>query len=133
MGRLDRIRQVQQKSQGSISLDLNEGNVEKIFKSCIAKKETPDDKCIKSVLFSRLAGYSPDAERMVSFDKEQMLTNKKCIQYLYGQLKNIHSQNGILQINDAFKSYQGTNWTTNKGILLEFLYLGARTRFNIYF
>ena len=59
------------------------------------------------------------------FDREKMLTNKKNIQYLYGQLKNVHAGNDTLQINEAFLSYSGTHWTTNKGVLLEFLYLGA--------
>ena len=41
------------------------------------------------------------------------------------RLKNIHSHSEELRINDAFYSYSGKVWTSNKGILLEFLYLGA--------
>ena len=106
-------------------IDLNEGNVQAMFNRCIAKEGTPEDKCFNSILFSRLRGYSPDAERIVVFDREQTIANKKNIQYLYGQLKNVHTQNSDLQINDAFVSYFDKNWTSNKGILLEFLYLGA--------
>lgn len=40
-------------------------------------------------------------------------------------MKNVHAGNGTLQINEAFLTYSGTHWTTNKGVLLEFLYLGA--------
>ena len=106
-------------------IELTEGNVQAIFNRCIAKDGTPKDKCFGSILFSTLSGYSLDAERRVVFDKEQTLINKKNIKYLYGQLKNVHSQNSDLQINDAFVSYLDKNWTSNKGILLEFLYLGA--------
>lgn len=104
---------------------MNEDNVQAIFNRCIAKEGTPDDKCFNSILFSRLRGYNSDAERIVVFDREQTIANKKNIQYLYGQLKNVHTQNSDLQINDAFVSYFNKNWTSNKGILLEFLYLGA--------
>ena len=106
-------------------VDLNEDNVQAIFERCIAREGTPEDQCFNSILFSRLRGYSPDAERIVVFDREKMLTNKKNIQYLYGQLKNVHAGNDTLQINEAFLTYSGTHWTTNKGVLLEFLYLGG--------
>ena len=111
--------------QGFRPIDLNEDNVQAIFNRCIAKEETPEDQCFNSILFSRLRGYSPDAERIVVFNREKVLANKKNIQYLYGQLKNVHAGNGTLQINEAFLTYSGTHWTTNKGVLLEFLYLGA--------
>ena len=55
----------------------------------------------------------------------KFLANKKYIQYLYGQLKSVHAGNKTLQINDAFLTYSGMHWTTNKGVLLEFLYLGG--------
>ena len=109
----------------SYALDLNETNVQAIFNRCIAKEGTPEDQCFNSILFSRLRGYSPDAERIVVFDREKMLANKNNIQYLYGQLKNVHAGNDTLQINEAFLTYSGTHWTTNKGVLLEFLYLGG--------
>ena len=105
--------------------ELTEANVQAIFNRCIAKEGTPEDQCFNSILFSRLRGYSPDAERIVVFDREKMLANKNNIQYLDGQLKNVHAGNDTLQINEAFLSYSGTHWTTNKGVLLEFLYLGA--------
>ena len=105
--------------------DLNEGNVQAIFNRCIAKEGTPEDQCFNSILFSRLRGYSPDAERVVVFNRENFLANKKNIQYLYGQLKNVYAGNANLQINEAFLTYSGTHWTANKGVLLEFLYLGA--------
>ena len=109
----------------SYALDLNETNVQAIFNRCIAKEGTPEDQCFNSILFSRLRGYSPDAERIVVFNRENFLANKKYIQYLYGQLKNVHAGNKTLQINEAFLTYSGTHWTTNKGVLLEFLYLGG--------
>ena len=108
-----------------VALELNEANVQAIFNRCIAKEGTPEDQCFNSILFSRLRGYSPDAERIVVFNRENFLANKKYIQYLYGQLKNVHAGNKTLQINDAFLTYSGMHWTTNKGVLLEFLYLGA--------
>ena len=113
------------KKYPSCVAELNEANVQAIFNRCIAKEGTPEDQCFNSILFSRLRGYSPDAERIVVFNREKFLANKKNIQYLYGQLKNVHAGNSNLQINEAFLTYSGTHWTANKGVLLEFLYLGA--------
>ena len=64
----------------SYALDLNEANVQAIFNRCIAKEGTPEDQCFNSILFSRLRGYSPDAERIVVFNRENFLANKKYIQ-----------------------------------------------------
>lgn len=127
MGLKDKLKKYNEehKDDGFHPLELNEGNVQAIFNRCMAKEGTPDDKCFYSILFSRLRGYSSDDERMVVFDKEQVSANKKSIEYLYGQLENIHSHIKELQINDAFHSYSGKVWTSNKGILLEFLYLGG--------
>lgn len=127
MGLKDRLKKYNEehKDDGFHPLELNEANVQAIFNRCIAREGTPEDQCFNSILFSRLRGYSPDAERIVVFDREKMLTNKKNIQYLYGQLKNVHAGNDTLQINEAFLTYSGTHWTTNKGVLLEFLYLGG--------
>ena len=63
----------------SYALDLNETNVQAIFNRCIAKEGTPEDQCFNSILFSRLRGYSPDAERIVVFNRENFLANKKYI------------------------------------------------------
>ena len=62
--------------QGFRPIDLNEDNVQAIFNRCIAKEETPEDQCFNSILFSRLRGYSPDAERIVVFNRENFLANK---------------------------------------------------------
>lgn len=111
--------------QGFRPLELNEENVQVIFNRCLAKDGTPDDQCFGSILFSRIKGYGLDMERRVVFDKKKVIDNKQHIQYLYGQLKNIHMQDRNLQINDAFLTYSGKKWTVSRGTLLEFLYLGA--------
>ena len=64
------------KVTGFKPLELNEGNVQAIFNRCIAKEGTPEDQCFNSILFSRLRGYSPDAERIVVFNRENFLANK---------------------------------------------------------
>ena len=122
----DELKKAKRENEGKFKpLELCEMNVQAIFNRCIAVEGTPDDQCFGSILFSTLRRYSLEAERRVVFDKERTRANKKNIQYLYGQLKNIHSHSEELQINDAFYSYSGKVWTSNKGILLEFLYLGA--------
>ena len=104
------------------TVTYGKGVAQSVFDQTILPDYFTDGDAIK---ITSLRGYSPDAERIVVFDREKMLANKNNIQYLYGQLKNVHAGNDTLQINEAFLSYSGTHWTTNKGVLLEFLYLGA--------
>ena len=107
------------------ALDLNSLNVQSIFNECFAKSGTPIEKILQSILFSRTRGYSTDVESVLAFDKEKLLANKQNLAYLYGQLRNSHTKNHTLTIEEAFISYSGHNWTSDKGVLLQLLYMGA--------
>ena len=99
--------------------ELTEANVQTIFNRCIAKEGTPEDQCFNSILFSRLRGYSPDAERIVVFDREKMLANKNNIQYLYGQLKNVHRERHLADQRGIPLLFRHA-LDTSAGVLLNF-------------
>ena len=114
-------------------MELNEEKVRFIFDACLAKEGAPKDECLRSVLFPTVAGYSSDAEKLLFFNKKRLLMFKKDIQYMYGQLKNAHAPHSDYRMNieETFIDYKGNKWTTNTGILLEFLYLGAAEKIHI--
>ena len=103
-------------------IDLNEDNVQAIFNRCLAK-ETSLEKT-SSILFYREFGYEKDDIGIV-FDKTALHTNRKSIEYLYGQLAVTHGSEGILRMEDFEQSYLGHKWTENKSYIMQLLYLGS--------
>ena len=66
----------------------------------------------------------------MQFDNAKLLKDKKAIQYLFGQLQEVHvysktSKKQDVTIDDCNSTYSGTHWTRDKGILLKLLYLGV--------
>ncbi len=128
MGFKDKLKKA--KEDGSLyefrPSDLNEGNVQAIFNRCLAK---PDSKeTASSILFSSLMGFSKKDVRIIRFDKEELLANRKIIEYLYGQLKAVHTSGGEnvkLPIVDMVMLYSDNSWTTEVDILFKLGYLGV--------
>lgn len=108
-----------------LPLALNEGNVQAIFNRCLATEVTKE--MSGGILFPPSHGYADDAERMIRFDHELLLKNKKYIEYLYGQLQKVHTlQTGKrITIDDYNMTYDGKHWTRDKSVMLQFLYLGV--------
>ncbi len=106
-------------------IELTEGNVQAIFNRCLATNDTPKENISRSVLFSRTLGYKTDDEIVFSFDKNNLLSNKQIIRYLYGQLKSSHSKSEKMSIDEAFYNYLGKKWSNSKASMLELLYLGC--------
>ena len=109
-------------------LDLNEGNVQAIFHRCLATDDTPKEKETTGVLFSRATGFSGEDVKIISFDREKLLVNKKNIEYLFGQLKGVHNSNGNdvkLPLADITERYDGIRWTGDTDTLFKLGYLGV--------
>ena len=108
-----------------LPLELNEGNVQAIFNRCLATEVTKE--MSGGILFPPSHGYADDAERMIRFDHDLLLKNKKSIEYLYGQLQKVHTlQTGKrITIDDYNMTYDGKHWTRDKSVMLQFLYLGV--------
>jgi len=116
------------KTYPSYTKDLNENEVKSLFNQCLANNFTKNQ--IRTVLFSVVYGYKPEDEILIVFDKDILEKNKPTIEYLYGQLKEIHDGNNIpsttpLSVENFSTTYNGNIWTKDKGTLLKFLYLGC--------
>lgn len=129
MGRLDRIKQAQQRSNEKSfhPTDLNEGNVQKIFNDCLATKDTTE--YLKSILYQKAFGYEQDSNPIL-FDKGKLLDNLKNIRYLYGQLKTTHCHSNTINTSkenthNAMTNYKGEVWTEKEGIIKQFFHLGV--------
>lgn len=127
MDMLDLIKQAQKasKERSFNPIDLNEGNIQRLFNKCLANSNTKN--MVTSSLFPESLGYECDSEKLIHFDKDTLLNNKSTIEYLFGQLHRIHNSNGSFKmtIDDFNTTYKNTHWTTDKAALLKLLYLGV--------
>ena len=99
-------------------LDLNEQNIKKIFKTCLATKETKDP--VKSDFLLEKSKVPMPPPRLPT-----TLLPVVAIHYLLGQLHSVHAEHEKLLLLDGFKKYDGTNWTTDKSTLFMLYYLGT--------
>ncbi len=112
----------------SIARDLNETVVRGIFNECLISENTKTQS--RTVLFSVPYGYKPEEEILIVFDSDALERNKKAIEYLYGQLEDVHNGNNInpthaFSMKDFSTKYTGEAWTQDRETLLKFLYLGC--------
>lgn len=108
-------------------LELNEGNVQAIFNRCLAKQDTKD--ITYSTLFPTTHGYKTEDEIQIQFDTAELLNNRQNIEYLFGQLQEVHHKhNKRMSIDDYNTTYQEKHWTSDKSALLKFLYLGVNPK-----
>ena len=106
-------------------LELNEGNVQAIFKRCLATEDSTETISVSP--FPVITGYSAVGNKIVDFDEGKILANKRSLEYLFGQLQIVHK--GAFhckhKIEDFLTDYCGKQWTDDKKPLLEFLYLSV--------
>lgn len=105
-----------------VPLDLTEENVQTIFNRCVS---TNPDKTssVHALLFSKALGYKEDS-RIIYFDKEKLKRSSQAIFYLYGQLADTHKKSDRISPSSIITNYNGEIWTSNSGVIMDFLYLG---------
>ena len=126
---LEFIEQARKEANQFSPQELNEGNVQAIFNRCLAgdgAKETT----VSSLYFSSL-GWEKEDDGLL-FDANQLRANQKSIQYLLGQLKPVHEGKHILTLDDMTRTYQGTNWVSDRASLMQLLYLGSSDKLTIF-
>lgn len=104
-------------------LELNEGNVQAIFNRCLAKEDSKD--VVSALIASTVTGFQESDIKIISFDKDTLIANRKNIEYLYGQLKCVHAPARRIPLSDFFLSYLSYAWTSDKATLEKLLYLGS--------
>lgn len=93
-------------------LELNEMNVQILFKRCLTTTDEPKPGIdLTTTLFDTYSKYRTD--RPVCFNIKKVEENKRSIEYLFGQLQSVHNQEKRVSPEASFINYSGKPWTTN--------------------
>ena len=123
---LEFIEQARKEANEFSPQELNEANVQAIFNRCLAEVE--DRKTTTwATLFPPELGYEDDPDAQVLFQTDALLQNKKNIEYLYGQLREVHDEMSDRRVPfwDFSVAYSGKPWTQEEQAVLQLLYLGV--------
>ena len=127
MGRTANITKALEESSNQFKPQaLNEENVPAIFNRCLAEIEDRKTTTL-ATLFPPELGYEDDPDAQVLFQTDALLQNKKNIEYLYGQLKEVHDETPVRRVSfwDFSVAYSGKPWTQEEQAVLQLLYLGV--------
>ena len=100
------------------TLDLECLNL--IFRNSLAQNASKS--IIKVVLYPKAYGFTQDS-KPIFFDESILNKNKQQIEFLFGQLKDVHDGKMIITMNSAMQRYDGA-WTNNPNVVLALLHLG---------
>ena len=127
MGRTANITKALEESSNQFKpQELNEENVHAIFNRCLAEIEDRKTTTL-ATLFPPELGYEDDPDAQVLFQTDALLQNKKNIEYLYGQLIEVHDETPVRRVSfwDFSVAYSGKPWTQEEQAVLQLLYLGV--------
>ena len=99
---------------------LNSESVHATFKACVADYESKE--IIKCVLFRKENGFPSDSKPIL-FDKELLEARIPKLEYMLGQLKDVHNTQKRTNTTDIKIKYDNTVWAENNQALLEFLHM----------
>ncbi len=105
-----------------VASSLNESTVKTIFYNCMVKPDTKEENMIDIFLFDEAAGFEEN-NQVFTFDELAVQKNSKIINYIIGQLKNVHDKNRMPKVDELFLTYQNKAWTASTSPVMELLYL----------
>ena len=92
-----------------IPLELNEDNVNTIYKRCLPTEDTPDENTVVNYLFMKKNGFSEDSNPLL-FNKSKLQKEYKKIVYLLGQLKDVHDDSSFFYLDNLGLNYNNETW-----------------------
>lgn len=117
------------KNNGFTPLDLKEENVQTIYNRCLANEEEKQhiNLCNFTTIFYK-SNTGIDSGT-VCFSKDKIKKNLKNIDYLFGQLQNIHmpKKDRIFTLQDSAIKYDNTAWTKELEYIFKLLNLAYAT------
>ena len=99
------------------TLELEQLN--KFFRNSLAQKNSTE--VIKVTLFQKEFGFQEDS-KPIFFDRKIINENKQLIEYLLGQLKDVHEGKASTSLESAKQRYDA-QWTTNTNATMALLHL----------
>lgn len=100
-------------------LTLNEENVNRIFRACLASEST------KSSTTYQL--YRENTNHVATFDDDEVKGHLETIRYLIGQLSEVHKESEAFSLKASVVRYDQKPWTKDMVTLIHFYYLGIAT------
>ena len=99
---------------------LSSRSVEDTFKACVADQDSKE--VIPCVLFRKSNGFPSDS-RPIYFDKELLEKRVSKLEFMLGQLKDVHNKQTKTNTNSIKVKYDNTIWVTDNQVLLQFLHM----------
>lgn len=95
------------------ALELNEMNVQSIFKNCLSTNKVPKAGIdLIATLFDTAGGYKTDYQT-ICFNMQKIKENKNTIKYLFGQLNSVHLGEKQISPENSLINYSNRPWTNN--------------------
>ncbi|MDY2957650.1 hypothetical protein [Floccifex sp.] len=101
------------KKTSLVPMDLNEKNVVSIYNKCLPTSTTTS---------FEPSNLMANSETVLQFDRIQLHKQKKTIQFMMGQLRDVHKHK-YLVFDHSILKYDGTSWTDSKQVEMYFLNL----------
>ena len=106
-------------------LELNERNVQTLFKRCLPDGNNPHTEYYPvQVLSPQHCGRESE---IITLSKENVDTYAPMIRYLLGQIKAFHEDNNTFALQEGFMRYDGTIWTKDYDVLFKLYSMGLST------
>lgn len=102
--------------------NLNEENVNMLFKQCLATAQT--QKPLRCILFQKEKGFPQDS-RPIFFDGDIIEEATPVIEFVLGQLKAVHQKESSITTTSVKTTYQNIEWTNNKNLIITLLHLAT--------
>lgn len=109
-----------------VPIELNEENVLRIYNECLMKKKLSkflSSDLLSTRIFTKKSCGKDSPE--IHFSKEKIKEYGDAIEYLYGQLYDVHHGISKLLPSGASLDYKNNFWTKNQSTLMSFYYLGV--------
>lgn len=117
------------KKYPSYIANLDEGTVQALYNRCLATEEEKKDNALCRFVRLFYKDYTGIESGDICFSRDKINKNRKNIEYLFGQLKAVHTpkEGRILTLQDSAIKYDNTAWTKDLEYLFNFLNLASAT------
>ena len=105
--------------------ELHIESVKGFFNHSLATRQSKN--VIKCVLFQKAKGF-PNDSKPIFFDKDLIEHIKPTLEFMMGQLKDVHDKNDHITPQSATKRYDNISWIQDQNSLLSFLHLACAAK-----
>lgn len=104
---------------------LHADTIKSFFNHTLATRQSKN--VIKCVLFQRKSGFQDDSKPLY-FDEDLLEHIKPSLEFMMGQLKDVHEHKKSITPQSLIKRYDDVIWVDNQNDILRFLHLACAAR-----